>query len=147
MMLKIACTCGHTGLVCAERLPAELRCWQCGDRRHVAPKDCARIRNRVAPSWSGFWARLGRSTRQAAADLDLDHTTVVRARKSGGSQEPPATVTGRDGGGFGRPLPDENLAGRAVHQRGPPFRNRKYFRTYCPSRAANGPPQTRQVIL
>jgi len=48
MMLKIACTCGHTGLVCAERLPAELRCWQCGDRRHVAPKDCARIRNRVA---------------------------------------------------------------------------------------------------
>jgi hypothetical protein len=46
MMLKIACPCGHTGLVSAERLPAELRCWQCGISRRVEAG--ARIVNRVA---------------------------------------------------------------------------------------------------
>jgi hypothetical protein len=29
-------------------LPRELQCSACGDRRYVATKDCARIRNRVA---------------------------------------------------------------------------------------------------
>jgi hypothetical protein len=46
MMLKIACPCGHTGLVSAERLPAELRCWQCGTSRRVEAG--ARIVNRAA---------------------------------------------------------------------------------------------------
>jgi hypothetical protein len=36
MMLKIACQqCGHVGIVSAERLPAELRRWQCGASRRV----------------------------------------------------------------------------------------------------------------
>jgi hypothetical protein len=35
MMLKIACTCGHVGLVCAETLPRSLVCSSCGASRHV----------------------------------------------------------------------------------------------------------------
>jgi hypothetical protein len=49
MMLKIACTCGHVGVVNAQSLPRELRCWQCGSCRRVEAKDCeARIVSRVA---------------------------------------------------------------------------------------------------
>jgi ribosomal protein S27E len=47
MMVKIACQqCGHVGIVSAERLPAELRCWQCGATRHVESGE--RITNRAA---------------------------------------------------------------------------------------------------
>jgi hypothetical protein len=35
MMIKIACQCGHVGVVSAEGLPRELRCWRCGASRHV----------------------------------------------------------------------------------------------------------------
>jgi hypothetical protein len=49
MMLKIACQqCGHMGLVNAQTLPRELRCWQCGCSRRVEAKDGARIVSRVA---------------------------------------------------------------------------------------------------
>jgi ribosomal protein S27E len=49
MMLRIACRqCGHIGIVSAERLPAELRCWQCGSSRRVEVKDGARVRSREA---------------------------------------------------------------------------------------------------
>jgi hypothetical protein len=48
MMLRIACPCGHVGLVRAESLPRELQCSACGDRRYVALKDGARIKNPVA---------------------------------------------------------------------------------------------------
>jgi hypothetical protein len=34
-MIKIACQCGHVGVVSAEGLPRELRCWRCGASRHV----------------------------------------------------------------------------------------------------------------
>jgi hypothetical protein len=48
MMLKIMCTCGHTGIVSAATLPRELQCSRCGCGRRVEAKDCARIVNRVA---------------------------------------------------------------------------------------------------
>jgi hypothetical protein len=48
VLLKIECTCGHVGLVNAEILPRELRCWQCGCSRRVEAKDGARIVSRVA---------------------------------------------------------------------------------------------------
>jgi hypothetical protein len=48
VMLKIQCPCGHVGLVAAETLPRELRCWQCGSSRGVEVKDGRRIVNRVA---------------------------------------------------------------------------------------------------
>jgi hypothetical protein len=39
MMLKIACpSCSHTGLVSAERLPAELVCSSCSTPSYVAPE-------------------------------------------------------------------------------------------------------------
>ena len=46
MMLKIACPCGHVGLVSAESLPRELTCWACGESRYVEAG--ARITNRAA---------------------------------------------------------------------------------------------------
>jgi hypothetical protein len=47
MMVKIECPkCTHIGIVSAERLPAELRCWQCGTSRRVEAG--ARIVNRAA---------------------------------------------------------------------------------------------------
>jgi hypothetical protein len=47
MMVKIECPeCTHIGIVSAERLPAELRCWQCGTSRRV--EAAARIVNRAA---------------------------------------------------------------------------------------------------
>jgi hypothetical protein len=48
MMLKIACTCGHVGVVDAQTLPRDLVCSACGSSRHVEAKDGARIVNRVA---------------------------------------------------------------------------------------------------
>jgi hypothetical protein len=48
MLLKIACACGHAGVVAAESLPRELQCSAYGSSRHVHAKDCARIRNKVA---------------------------------------------------------------------------------------------------
>jgi hypothetical protein len=48
MMLRIACTCGHAGLVSAETLPRSLTCSACGASRHIERKDGARIVNRVA---------------------------------------------------------------------------------------------------
>ena len=48
MMVKIACNSrGHAGIANSSTLPRELQCSRCGDRRYVAPKDCARIRNRI----------------------------------------------------------------------------------------------------
>jgi hypothetical protein len=38
MLIKVACRCGHVGVVSAESLPRELRCWQCGASRHVKPE-------------------------------------------------------------------------------------------------------------
>ena len=35
MMLRIACTCGHTGVVAVETLPRELMCSACGTTRYV----------------------------------------------------------------------------------------------------------------
>jgi hypothetical protein len=46
MMLKIACPCGHTGIVSAETLPRELTCSRCGASRHVGSGE--RIVNKVA---------------------------------------------------------------------------------------------------
>jgi hypothetical protein len=46
MTVKVVCTCGHVGIVRAESLPCELRCWQCGASRHVEAG--ARITNKVA---------------------------------------------------------------------------------------------------
>jgi hypothetical protein len=43
MMLKIACPCGHTGIVSDGHLPCELHCWSCGTSRHVEPDRSARI--------------------------------------------------------------------------------------------------------
>ena len=94
MMLRIACTCGHAGLVSAMTLPRDLTCLRCGCSRRVEVKNCARIRNPVA-IMERILGDLGRSTRQAAADLN----------------------SGRDGG---RPLPVENLDALAVHQGGSP---------------------------
>jgi hypothetical protein len=48
MLIRVTCPCGHVGIVPAATLPRELQCSACGDRRYVAPKDGARIRNRVA---------------------------------------------------------------------------------------------------
>jgi hypothetical protein len=48
MMLKIMCTCGHTGIVSAATLPRELQCSRCGSCRYVKAEDGARIVNRVA---------------------------------------------------------------------------------------------------
>jgi hypothetical protein len=48
MMLKIACTCGHVGIVSAETLPRELTCARCGSSRRVEAEDGTRIVNRVA---------------------------------------------------------------------------------------------------
>lgn len=45
MLIRVTCPCGHVGIVAADRLPAELRCWQCGEVRHVALKDGRRIRS------------------------------------------------------------------------------------------------------
>jgi hypothetical protein len=59
MMLKIACnSCGHAGIANSSTLPRELQCSRCGDRRHVAPKDCARIVNR-SPLRNGSSVRPG----------------------------------------------------------------------------------------
>jgi hypothetical protein len=47
MLLKIECPeCTHIGIMSAERLPAELRCWQCGTSRRVEAG--ARIVNRAS---------------------------------------------------------------------------------------------------
>jgi hypothetical protein len=46
MMVKIACPCGHVGVVAAETLPRELQCSACGESRRVEGGE--RIRNRVA---------------------------------------------------------------------------------------------------
>jgi hypothetical protein len=36
MILKISCvSCSHVGVVCAEHLPRDLVCWQCGSSRHI----------------------------------------------------------------------------------------------------------------
>jgi hypothetical protein len=35
MLIKIACPCGHVGVVSAESLPRDLKCWRCGASRHV----------------------------------------------------------------------------------------------------------------
>jgi hypothetical protein len=53
MLLKIACMCGHVGVVSKERLPCDLvcsrcGCSRCGCSRRVEAKDGARIVNRVA---------------------------------------------------------------------------------------------------
>jgi hypothetical protein len=34
-VLKVACTCGHDGIVSAKSLPRNLTCWQCGTSRRV----------------------------------------------------------------------------------------------------------------
>jgi len=39
---------GHVGLADASTLPRSMTCSTRGNRRYVAPKDCARIRNCVA---------------------------------------------------------------------------------------------------
>ena len=38
MMLRIACTCGHTGLVSAETLPRSLTCSACGRAAFGGPE-------------------------------------------------------------------------------------------------------------
>jgi hypothetical protein len=39
MLLRVACpSCSHTGLVAAERLPAELVCSSCSTPSYVAPE-------------------------------------------------------------------------------------------------------------
>jgi hypothetical protein len=48
MMVKVVCTCGHSGVVNAETLPRELTCSRCGSSRRVETKEGARIRNPVA---------------------------------------------------------------------------------------------------
>jgi hypothetical protein len=45
-MVKVVCTCGHTGIVSAESLPRELTCARCGSSRRVEAGE--RIRNKVA---------------------------------------------------------------------------------------------------
>jgi hypothetical protein len=35
MILKVSCTCGHSGIASDARLPCELRCWRCGSSRRV----------------------------------------------------------------------------------------------------------------
>ena len=47
-MLKIACPCGHVGIVSAESLPRELTCARCGPLSHGEAEDGARIANRAA---------------------------------------------------------------------------------------------------
>jgi hypothetical protein len=48
MMVKVVCTCGHSGVVSAESLPRDLVCSRCGSSRHVEAEDGTRIVNRVA---------------------------------------------------------------------------------------------------
>jgi hypothetical protein len=48
MMVKVVCTCGHSGVVNAETLPRELTCSRCGSCRYVEAEDGTRIVNRVA---------------------------------------------------------------------------------------------------
>jgi hypothetical protein len=43
MMLRITCTCGHTGVVNAESLPRDLVCSRCGDSRRVQAERGERI--------------------------------------------------------------------------------------------------------
>ena len=43
MMVKVVRTCGHTGVVNADSLPREMRCWQCGSSRRVEAERSARI--------------------------------------------------------------------------------------------------------
>jgi hypothetical protein len=37
MLVKVACPCGHVGVVDASTLPRELQCSRCGAGRHVEP--------------------------------------------------------------------------------------------------------------
>ena len=48
MLLKIICRCGHIGVVDAQTLPRELRCWQCGSSRRVEAKGAQRVASRTA---------------------------------------------------------------------------------------------------
>jgi hypothetical protein len=48
MMVKVVCTCGHSGVVNTETLPRELTCSRCGSCRYVEAEDGTRIVNRVA---------------------------------------------------------------------------------------------------
>jgi hypothetical protein len=43
MMVKVACPCGHAGVVSAETLPRELTCSRCGCSRYVQAERSARI--------------------------------------------------------------------------------------------------------
>jgi hypothetical protein len=43
MMIRVTCTCGHTGVVSAESLPRELTCSQCGAIRRVGVDRSERI--------------------------------------------------------------------------------------------------------
>jgi hypothetical protein len=47
ILLRIACPCGHAGVVSVDVLPGELTCSRCGSCRHIEDKDCAaRIRSK-----------------------------------------------------------------------------------------------------
>jgi hypothetical protein len=48
LLLKVICKCGHTGIVSAESLPRELRCWRCGTARHVEARHGRRVASRDA---------------------------------------------------------------------------------------------------
>ena len=48
MLLKIACPCGHAGVVAAESLPRELTCSSCGSSRHVEARDGRRVMSKLA---------------------------------------------------------------------------------------------------
>jgi hypothetical protein len=48
MMVKVVCTWGHVGVVSAESLPRELRCWRCGSSRYVRAEDGRRVASRTA---------------------------------------------------------------------------------------------------
>jgi hypothetical protein len=63
-------------------------------------------------------ANPGQSTRQAAADLGVHHSTVNEARKAAVGQPTPDTVTGRDGKSYpaSRPPPEPRKPPTAAEQ-------------------------------
>ena len=54
MLIRVACPCGHIGLINAETLPRDLACSHCGASRRIERKDGARRRRATMMARRGF---------------------------------------------------------------------------------------------
>jgi hypothetical protein len=43
MMVRVVCSCGHTGIASDTLLPCDLRCGRCGSRRRIEAEHCRAI--------------------------------------------------------------------------------------------------------